>query len=91
MITITRRLAQQLRSVFRRAFGTSRPRCRFHRKCKEGLTARAMLGDVAIEYHEPGERTVKTIRPKVQEQHRRQNKAIQNTLESLKQLRTLGV
>ncbi len=50
-----------------------------------------MLGDIAIEYHEPGERTVKTIRPKVQEQHRRQNKAIQNTPESLKQLRTLGV
>lgn len=90
MITITRRLAQQLRSVFRRAFGPRGPAVGFIANA-EGLTARAMLGDIAIEYHEPGERTVKTIRPKVQEQHRRQNKAIQNTLESLKQLRTLGV
>ena len=63
MITITRRLALQLRSVMRRAFGNFRgtgPQIGFIAG-KEGLTAKSMLGDVAVEYREQGERTPETI------------------------------
>ena len=59
MITITRRLAQQLRSVLRRAFGNFRgngPAIGFIAG-KEGLIARSIYGNVAIECRVPGERT----------------------------------
>ena len=62
MITITRRLAQQLRSVLRRAFGNFRgkgPAIGFIAG-KEGLTAKSMFGDVAVEYRVPGERPTET-------------------------------
>ena len=63
MITITRRLAQQLRSVLRRAFGNFRgngPAIGFIAG-KEGLIARSIYGDVAIECRVPGERTDESI------------------------------
>ena len=58
MITITRSLARQLRAVFRRAGlkprGTLGPPVLF-KAGPEGLRIRAMMPDVAIEYHLPGE------------------------------------
>ena len=63
MITITRRLAQQLRTVLRRAFGHFRgngPAIGFIAD-KAGLIVRSALGDVAIECRIPGERTAETI------------------------------
>ena len=63
MITIPRRLAQQLRSVLRRAFGNFRgngPAIGFIAG-KEGLIARSSFGDVAVEYRVPGNRTAETI------------------------------
>lgn len=63
MITITRRLALSLRSVFRRAFGAGRgsgPAV-----ClaggPEGLRVSARLGDVAVEYHAPGEIAIEIL------------------------------
>ncbi|MEN6498643.1 MAG: hypothetical protein ABFD16_30430, partial [Thermoguttaceae bacterium] len=63
MITITRRLALSLRSVFRRAPGAGRgpgPAVCFAGG-PEGLRVRARLGDVAVEYHAPGEITPETL------------------------------
>jgi hypothetical protein len=63
LITITRRLAQQLRSVLRRAFGNFRgngPAIGFIAD-KEGLTVRSIYGDVAIECRLPGERPAETL------------------------------
>jgi hypothetical protein len=63
LITITRRLALSLRSVFRRALGAGRgpgPAVRFAGG-PEGLRVRARLGDVAVEYHAPGEITIETL------------------------------
>jgi hypothetical protein len=63
LITITRRLAQQLRSVLRRAFGSFRgtgPAVGFIAD-KAGLTAKSMFGDIAVEVRIPGERTAETI------------------------------
>ena len=63
MITITRRLAQQLRTVLRRAFGNFRgtgPAIGFIAG-KEGLIARSMFGDVAVECRVPGERPAETL------------------------------
>ena len=63
MITITRRLAQQLRTVLRRAFGNFRgtgPAIGFIAG-KEGLTVKSMFGDVAVECRLPGKRTAETI------------------------------
>ena len=58
MITISRRLASQLRSVLRRAFGNFRgtgPAVGFIAG-KEGLIARSSFGDVAVECRLPGDR-----------------------------------
>ena len=63
MITITRRLAQQLRSVLRRAFGNFRgngPAIGFIAG-KEGLTVRSVFGNVAVECRLPGERTAEAL------------------------------
>ncbi len=63
MITITRRLAQQLRSVLRRAFGNFRgtgPAIGFIAG-KEGLTVKSSFGDVAVECRLPGEHTAEAI------------------------------
>ncbi|MGO9110055.1 MAG: hypothetical protein ACLP9L_12555 [Thermoguttaceae bacterium] len=63
MITITRRLALQLRTVLRRAFGNFRgkgPAIGFIANA-EGLTAKSMFGDVAIECRIPGDHTAETI------------------------------
>jgi DNA polymerase III sliding clamp (beta) subunit (PCNA family) len=56
LITITRRLAQTLRSVFRRALGSrnSGPALCFTAAAGT-LSVRAKSGDIAIEYHGPGE------------------------------------
>ena len=57
MITITRRLAQQLRSVLRRAFGNFRgngPAIGFIAD-KAGLIVKSIFGDVAVECRLPGE------------------------------------
>ena len=63
MVTITRRLAQQLRTVLRRAFGNIRgkgPAIGFIAG-KEGLIVKSIYSDVAIEFRLPGERTAETI------------------------------
>ena len=63
MITITRRLAQQLRSVLRRAFGNFRgtgPAIAFIAG-KEGLTVKSSFGDVAVECRLPGDRPTETL------------------------------
>ena len=63
MITITRRLASQLRSVLCPAFGNFRgtgPAIGFIAS-KEGLTMRSVYGDAAVEYRVPGERLPETI------------------------------
>ena len=63
MITITRRLAQQLRSVLRRAFGNFRgngPAVGFIGD-KAGLTVRSIYGDVAVECRLPGDRPTETL------------------------------
>jgi len=52
LVTITRRLAQQLRTVLRRAFGNIRgkgPAIGFIAG-KEGLIVKSIYGDVAIEW-----------------------------------------
>ena len=61
-ITITRRQAQQLRAVLRRAFGTRGPGPAFGFIADaEGLRVRAMSADAAVEYHVPGARTDETL------------------------------
>jgi hypothetical protein len=63
LITISRRLAFSLRAVFRRAFGAGRgpgPAIGFAAG-PEGLRVRARRGDVAVEYHAPGEITPETL------------------------------
>jgi len=63
LVTITRRLAQQLRTVLRRAFGNIRgkgPAIGFIAGV-EGLTVKSIYGDVAIECRLPGERTAETL------------------------------
>ena len=63
MITITRRLALSLRSVFRRAFGAGRgpgPAVCFTAG-PEGLRVRARLGDAAVEYHARGDFVPETL------------------------------
>ncbi len=63
MVTITRRLALQLRSVLRRAFGNCRgngPAIGFIAG-KEGLTVRSMSADAAVEYRAPGERAAEAL------------------------------
>jgi hypothetical protein len=52
LITITRRLALKLRTVFRRAFGTRGPGPTLAFIAgPEGLTVKARQGDVAVEFH----------------------------------------
>jgi hypothetical protein len=56
LITITRRLALQLRAMLRRAFGNRRsiaPDLCFIAD-REALSVRAMFGDVAVEYQADG-------------------------------------
>jgi hypothetical protein len=63
LITITRRLALQLRTVLRRAFGNFRgkgPAIGFIAG-KEGLTVKSIFGDVAVECRLPGERTAEIL------------------------------
>jgi len=63
LVTITRRLAQQLRTVLRRAFGNIRgegPAIGFIAGV-EGLIVRSTYGDIAIECRLPGERTTETL------------------------------
>ena len=61
-ITITRRQAQQLRAVLRRAFGTRGPGPALGFIADaEGLRVRAMSADAAVEYHVPGARTAETL------------------------------
>jgi hypothetical protein len=63
LITIPRRLAQQLRSVLRRAFGNFRgngPAIGFIAG-KGGLIARSSFGDVAVECRLTGDRKAQTI------------------------------
>ena len=62
MITISRRLAQQVRAVLRRAFGQARtgPVVGFIAD-KEGLTVKSAFGDVAVELRVPGARTADTV------------------------------
>ena len=63
MITITRRLAQQLRSVLRRAFGNFRgngPAIGFIAD-KAGLLVKSIYGDVAVECRLPGNRPTETL------------------------------
>ena len=63
MITITRRLALQLRTVLRRAFGNFRgtgPAVGIIAG-KEGLTVKSMSGDVAVECRLPGERPTESL------------------------------
>ena len=56
-ITITRRLASQLRAVMRRAFGTRGPGPAVCFTAAAGtLSVKAMFADIAVEYAEPGER-----------------------------------
>ena len=62
MITITHRLAHQLRTVLRRAFGNFRsnsPAIGFIASA-EGLTVRSIFGDVAVECRLPGTHTAET-------------------------------
>lgn len=63
MITITRRLAQQLRTVLRRAFGNFRSKgiAVGFIGDKAGLTVRSAFGDVAVECRLPGERPAETL------------------------------
>ena len=63
MITITQRLAFQLRSVMRRTFGPFRgngPAVGFIAD-KEGLIVRSMSTDAAVEFRDPGERPAETL------------------------------
>ena len=63
MLTITRRQAQTLRAVLRRAFGNFRgtgPVLGFIADA-EGLRVRAMSADAAVEYRVPDERTAETL------------------------------
>lgn len=63
MVTITHRLALQLRSVLRRAFGRFRgkgPAVGFFAE-KEGLTVRSSYSNVAVEFRLPGERPTDTL------------------------------
>ena len=63
MITITRRQAQQFRSVLRRAYGSFRgtgPALGFIADA-EGLTVRSMHADIAVEYRVPGQRSPETL------------------------------
>ncbi len=63
MITISRRLALQLRSVLRRAFGNftgNGPAIGFIAG-REGLLARAACGDVIVEYRVPGRLAEETL------------------------------
>ena len=56
MITITRRLAGQMRVVFRKALNLTRgsgPALHFTTG-PDGIRVRARLGDAAVEYHGPG-------------------------------------
>lgn len=57
MITITRRLARQLRAVFRKALNLTRgvgpPIC--FQASEAGLSVRSQNAEVAVEYHQAGE------------------------------------
>lgn len=62
MITITRRLALQLRSVLRRAFGSRNTGTVVGFIAdKAGLTVRSMYADAVVELRVPGERPVDTL------------------------------
>ena len=64
MITITRRLAGQLRAVFRQALNLS-PRgpapAIFMATGPHGMRVRASSGDAAVEYHVPGDQPIEQI------------------------------
>ena len=62
MVTITRRLAHQLRAVLRRAFNQARtgPVVGFIAD-KEGLTVKSAFGDDAVELRVPGARAEETV------------------------------
>ena len=62
MVTITRRMAHQLRAVLRRAFNQARtgPVVGFIAD-KEGLTVRSAFGDAAVELRVPGARAEETV------------------------------
>jgi hypothetical protein len=62
LITITRRLALQLRTVLRRAFGSrgTGPALAFIAD-KAGLTVKCMSAGVAVEYYVPGELPTETL------------------------------
>lgn len=62
MVTITRRLAQQLRAVLRRAFGQDRtgPVVGFFGSA-EGLTVKSAFADAAVELRVPGRYDAETV------------------------------
>jgi hypothetical protein len=104
LLLINRRLAFHLRSVLRRALGTRGPSPVVCFTVAAGmLSVKAKNADIAVEYaaphagsaadteEQPHWLPLELLADCAGKQYRRQSRTVQSTIDSLRQLRTLGV